>query len=95
MPRRIFRSRAYQLAHEPESEVMMARSGRREDNSHATRCGLTGCAGTIARSSSVFHDWATLFCTRSRQAFDCFVLRNGNSALNVSAESPVRFTSIG
>ncbi|MHC2621453.1 hypothetical protein ACVIW2_003485 [Bradyrhizobium huanghuaihaiense] len=45
MPRRIFRSRANQLAQEPESLVMMARSGRRGDNSQATSCGLTGAAG--------------------------------------------------
>ncbi len=45
MPRRIFRSRAYQLAQEPESLVMMARSGSRGDNSQVTRCGLTGLAG--------------------------------------------------
>jgi len=38
MPRRIFRSRAYQFAQEPESLVMIARSGRRGDNSQATRC---------------------------------------------------------
>ena len=55
MPRRIFRSRAYQLAQEPESLVMIARSGSRGDNSQETRCGLIGLAGCMARSSSVFH----------------------------------------
>ena len=49
MPRRIFRSRAYQLAQDPESLVMIARSGRRGDNSQATRCGLMGWAGCSAR----------------------------------------------
>src|SRR5947207_1754191 len=58
MPRLIFRSRAYQLAQEPESLVMIARSGRRGDSSQATRCGLIGEAGCIARSSSVFHQFA-------------------------------------
>src|SRR6185437_7138191 len=46
MPRRILRSRAYQLAHDPESLVMIARSGRRGDSSQTTRCGLTGLAAT-------------------------------------------------
>src|ERR1700740_3485723 len=55
VPRLIFRSRAYQLAQEPESLVMIARSGRRGDNSQATRCGLIGLAGCIARSSNVSH----------------------------------------
>src|ERR1700733_15644793 len=44
IPRRIFTSRAYQLAQEPESLVMIARSGSNGDNSQATRCGLTGLA---------------------------------------------------
>src|SRR5450756_838663 len=39
MPGRIFRSRAYQLAHEPESHVRMQRSGKRGDSSQHTRCG--------------------------------------------------------
>jgi hypothetical protein len=34
MPRLILRSRAYQLAHDPESLVRMTRSGRRGDSSH-------------------------------------------------------------
>src|SRR5215472_895351 len=55
MPRRIFRSRAYQLAQEPESLVKIARSGSRGDNSQKMRCGLMGLAGCIARCSRVFH----------------------------------------
>src|SRR5256885_4350067 len=39
MPRRIFRSRAYQLVPDPESLVRMQRSGRRGDSSQNTRCG--------------------------------------------------------
>src|SRR4051794_30549466 len=95
MPRRIFRSRAYQLAHDPESDVMMARSGSRGDSSHATRCGLTGCAATMARSSSVFHHEATLASTFLRQSLDFLALSSGSSARKVSAESPSRLTSIG
>src|ERR1700761_1320570 len=41
MPRRIFRSRAYQFAHEPESLVRMTLSGRRGDSSVKARCGFT------------------------------------------------------
>src|ERR1700739_546286 len=58
IPRLIFRSRAYQLAQEPESLVMIARSGRRGENSHTTRCGLTGLGDVIARVSSGFHPFA-------------------------------------
>ena len=35
MPRRIFRSRAYQFAHDPESLVMITLSGSRGESSHA------------------------------------------------------------
>src|SRR3954468_21816913 len=41
-PRWTRRSRAYQLAHEPESLVMIASAGRRGESSHVTRCGLIG-----------------------------------------------------
>src|SRR3954454_1187107 len=72
MPRRIFRSRAYQLAQEPEALVRMTLSGSRGDSSHVTRCGLIGCAGCIARSSRVFHHLARPLATPSRQASSCF-----------------------
>src|SRR3954453_5676990 len=68
IPRRIFRSRANQLAQEPESLVMTARSGNRGDNSQVTRCGLTGSAGCRARSSSVFHQSLTLASMVLRQS---------------------------
>src|SRR3954468_20260711 len=68
MPRRIFRSRANQLAQEPESLVMITRSGNRGDNSHVTRCGLTGAAGWRARSSSLFHQSLTLLSIVLRQS---------------------------
>ena len=54
-PRRIFRSRANQLAQDPESEVMIARSGMRGESSQVTRCGLTGLALAIAREVSRAH----------------------------------------
>ena len=37
MPRRIFRSLAYQLAADPESQVRMQLSGSREESSQKTR----------------------------------------------------------
>src|ERR1700739_4732658 len=67
IPRRIFRSRAYQLAQEPESLVMIARSGNNGDNSHATRCGLTGFAPTCARASMSRHQAAIFFSICRRQ----------------------------
>jgi hypothetical protein len=69
MPRRIFRSRAYQLAHEPESLVITARSGSRGDNSQVTSCGLIGFAGCSARSSSVFDQSLTLPMILLRHSF--------------------------
>ena len=80
MPRRIFRSRAYQLAQEPESLVMIARSGRRGDNSQATRCGLIGWAGCMARSSAVSHQSATCFSMCSRQLRSVFCSSSGSSS---------------
>ena len=72
MPRRIFRSRANQLAQDPESLVMTARSGSRGDSSQATRCGLTGLAGCFARSSSVFHHSLTSSSMVLRHLPVCF-----------------------
>src|SRR5690348_11948179 len=42
MPSRILRTRAYQFADEPESQVRITRSGSLGDNSQNTRCGLIG-----------------------------------------------------
>jgi hypothetical protein len=95
MPRRIFRSRAYQLAQEPESLVITARSGSRDDNSQVTRCGLTGFAGCRARSSSVFHQSLTLPSMEFRQAWSGFCWSRGSSARKVSLASPTRPTSMG
>src|SRR5439155_16533932 len=95
MPRRILRSRAYQLAQDPESLVMIARSGRRGDNSQATRCGLIGSAGCIARSSSVFHQSRVQPSMLLRQVWSDFSSKNGNRERKVSAASPARLTSIG
>src|SRR6185437_8052940 len=95
MPRRILRSRAYQLAHEPLSLVMMARSGSRGDNSQATRCGLIGLAAACARASSVFHHsriQPSMVPRHVRSLLSCSI---GSNALSVSALSPTRLTSIG
>src|SRR6266702_7508185 len=80
MPRRIFRSRAYQFAQDPESLVRITRSGSRGDSSQATRCGLTGLAGCIARSSSVFHHLETLLAISFRQAGSVFASSIGSRA---------------
>ena len=80
MPRRIFRSRAYQLAQEPESLVMIAWSGSRGDSSQATRCGLIGLASAMARSSSVSHHVLVTACDLSRQARSDFCCSIGSSA---------------
>src|SRR5665213_2484975 len=95
MPRRIFKSRAYQLAHEPESLVMIARSGKREDNSQVTRCGLMGFAEVSARASSTCHHSDTPFSILVRQLRSDLRSSSGSSARNVSALSPTRFTSMG
>ena len=58
MPRRIFRSRANQLAQEPESLVMMARSGSRGDSSQVDALRIDRRRpAAVARSSSVFHQF--------------------------------------
>src|SRR6185437_16209708 len=95
MPRRILRSRAYELAQEPESLVMMARSGKRGDNSQTTRCGLIGLAVWPARSSRVCHQSLVQPAISLRQFVSDFSFSNGNSARKVSALSPTRLTSIG
>ncbi|OIQ65067.1 hypothetical protein GALL_533780 [mine drainage metagenome] len=95
MPRRILRSRAYQFAHDPESLVMITRSGSRGESSHVTRCGLTGLAFAIARFSSVFHQLETFFSISVRHDRSRFCSSIGNSSLKVSALSPTKLTSIG
>ncbi len=95
MPRRIFRSRANQLAHEPESLVRITRSGRRGDSSQTTRWGLTGMAGCMARSCIRSHQLESPLASSSRKPPSVFWISSGRSALSVSAESPTRFTSIG
>lgn len=48
IPRRMRKSRAYQLAQEPESLVRITRSGKRGESSHVTRWGLTGTRAITA-----------------------------------------------
>src|SRR6478672_10406813 len=90
MPRLMRMSRAYQFAQEPESEVMIALSGRRGDSSHTTRCGLTGLASAMARSSMVFHQSCMFDAIVSRHDVSAFDCRKGSKARSVSAESPTR-----
>src|SRR6185437_9267975 len=71
IPRRIFRSRPYQLAAVPESAERMQLSGNFGESSQNTRSGLIGLALFIARASMIFHQSRThsaiLFChERSR-----------------------------
>src|SRR2546429_6162871 len=66
MPSRNLRSRAYQLAVDPESAARMQRSGSRDDNSQKTRSGLIGFAAVIARSSTSFHHSTISFSNFSR-----------------------------
>ncbi len=95
IPCRIFRSRAYHLAAEPESQVRMQLSGRRDDNSQNTRCGLIGLASFIARSCSTCHQRDTLSAIWSRHAWSCFARKCGISARSVALLSPTSPTSIG
>src|SRR6201993_3138982 len=66
MPSRNLRSRAYQLAVDPESAAMMQRSGSFGDSSQNTRSGLIGSAGVMARSSTSFHHSTISFSIFSR-----------------------------
>src|SRR4051812_1960635 len=95
MPGRIFRSRANQVAAEPESELMMQLFGRRGDNSQKTRCGFNGLASFIARASRTFHHSTTPLSIFLRHARSFLTFNIGNNARNVSALSPARQTSAG
>src|ERR1700712_971252 len=96
MPRCTFRSRAYQLAHDPESLVTIAFDGTRGDNSHTVRCGLTPvCAGSCARFSSMVHQSAVHPSIFLRHARSGLASSNGRSARKVSVLSPTRFASMG
>src|SRR5438067_9048001 len=95
MPRRNLRSRAYQLAAEPESEEMMQLSGSRDDNSQKTRCGLIGLALVIARASMSFHHSTISSSIRFRQLRSFLRSSIGMSARSDSLLSPTRLISIG
>ncbi|MNI91719.1 hypothetical protein D3C73_1494280 [compost metagenome] len=95
MPRRTFRSRANQLAQEPESLVMIESSGRRGDSSNTTRCGLIGSALTMARFSRVFSQLLRQPSTFLRQRRERLCSSSGNNAESVSPASPTRLTSMG
>src|SRR5579875_3344807 len=87
--------RAYQLADDPESAVMIALSGSLGDRSANSFIGLIGSADTSASIAMVSHQRATFFSIFSRQ--DRSDLRSiiGISARSVAAASPTRLTSLG
>jgi hypothetical protein len=89
MPRRRRRSRANQLAAVPESAVMMAPSGRREDASQKTRSGLRASLMNRARSSSSFHH-STFFSRNSCHDLSFLGLSSRNRERSVNAASQVR-----
>src|SRR5215831_6897398 len=95
MPLRIFRSRANQLAEEPESEVKMQSSGRRDESSQNTRSGFTGSALFMARAFIIFHQRSTsliiLFC----QSLSSFFCKRGSNARKVLRLSPCKFRFVG
>ncbi|SAL88940.1 hypothetical protein AWB74_08813 [Caballeronia arvi] len=96
MPRFTFKSRAYQLATDPESLVTMAFAGTRVDNSQTVRCGFTPATLVAsARFSSVFHQSSIQPSMRLRHERSDFCSSRGSKARSVSALSPTRFTSIG
>ena len=95
MPSRNLRSRAYQLAVDPESAARMHLSGSRGDSSQNTRSGLIGSALVIARSSTSFHQSTISFSIFLRQLRSVFRLSSGASARSVSLLSPIRLISIG
>src|ERR1700712_226110 len=66
-PRWTRKSLAYQFAQDPLSLVTTASLGSNGDISHTTRCGFTGVASALARSSSLLHQAATPFSISSRQ----------------------------
>ncbi len=95
MPSRILRSRAYQLADDPESHDTITRSGSRGDSSQKTRWGLSGSPSSMARSSTISHHSRTPSSTVSRHSRSALRSMSGNRAERVSRASPTRFTSIG
>ena len=65
-----------------------ALSGSRGDNSQNTRCGLSGSAEFIARSSSSFHQRFHIAFDLAHQAVSVFCFNIGSSARKVAALSP-------
>ena len=97
MPRRRCRSRAYQLAAEPESERRMAssRQPRRQLPEHALRVDRVGVLHRPrAPSPSTSRRTLPSMPTRARSG-PALRSSSGSSARSVSTLSPTRFTSIG
>src|SRR5215471_5222678 len=95
IPLLIFRSRANQLAAEPESEVRMQESGNRGESSQKTRCGLIGLALLMALASSTFHHLAILFSIVCRQERSSFRFKYGINNFRVTCASPTKLISVG
>src|SRR5690606_508459 len=95
MPGRNLMSRAYQLAEDPESQVMMLLSGKRGESSQKTRSEFTGSPSSKARASILFHQSATFSCMRCLQRELSLRSRNGINASNVALLSPTKPTSTG
>ena len=87
--------RAYQLAAEPESAVMMASSGSRSLSSANSRIGLIGSAATAASLAIVCHQRSTSDSMPSRHERSALRSSSGINARSVVAASPTRFTSFG
>ena len=84
--------RAYQLAAEPESAVMMASSGSRSLSSANSRI---GSAATAASMAIVCHQRSTSDSMPSRHERSALRSSSGINARSVEAASPTRFTSFG
>ncbi|CAN5437024.1 hypothetical protein BH18ACT1_BH18ACT1_16350 [soil metagenome] len=95
IPLRILMSRAYQLAAEPESALIITSSGRRGDSSQNTRWGLTGSASFMARASTMRHQRSTSASMPARQERSSLRRSIGRRARRVARLSPTRLTSIG
>src|SRR6478735_11288302 len=87
MPERSLTHRANQLVEEPESAVTIALSGRRSDNSHATRIGFTGFAVSRHCRSSVSHQRVTLRSTPARHDWSALGRKCGIRAPSVAFAS--------
>src|SRR6476469_8162231 len=95
IPLRAFISRAYQVAVEPVSQVMIALLGKYLSKCQNTVCGLIGFASFCARASNTFHQCSFHFSILLRQSLSSLRLISGIKARRVILASPCKCTSIG